>query len=412
MLALSLLSSAALLVMGVLSQEIIQDYSFGYDKTISPNSFGIPGWSMLGEGHVPQLLSDKVILTPPYGGNKRGAIWEEKNNNLQQWTADLEFRASGQDRSQGSLALWYVKDGVKAVSTDSIYSVGKFDGLALVVDTVGGVQKIRGFLSDGTVEYRNHPNVDGLAFGHCDYSYRNLGRPSKLQISSSSAGLEVKIDDQVCFSSGSVVLPHDYTFGLTASGGEPPDSFEAFKFLLSPITPTIRNQVPGSDQQILDSMPKPDDTPASQYTTSQAQFEDLHSRLYALSKSITQLFAEIQRHTQQEESRYQEIIRRLPDAQTMANVDSRLQNLDRMISNLEREVKSGDHRGQFQRLSEQIAKTHSMSENLPNTLRQYIQDHTPRIGFIVFSFIAFQCALVVAYVLYKRRRAQAPKKYL
>src|SRR5271170_7449053 len=44
------------------AQDIVKDSSFGYDKSISPNSFGIPGWSMLGEGHVPGLLSDKVTL--------------------------------------------------------------------------------------------------------------------------------------------------------------------------------------------------------------------------------------------------------------------------------------------------------------------------------------------------------------
>src|SRR5271170_1983129 len=121
------------------AQDIVKDSSFGYDKTISPNSFGIPGWSMLGEGHVPGLLSDKVIMTPPYGGHKRGALWAEQKNSLQEWSVDFDFRAGGQDRGSGSLAIWYALNGLNTVSTQSVYTVGKFDGLALLVDTHGGV---------------------------------------------------------------------------------------------------------------------------------------------------------------------------------------------------------------------------------------------------------------------------------
>ena len=401
------------LVVSGFAQEVMKDYSFGYSATISPNSFGIPGWSMLGEGHVPQLLSDKVILTPPYGGNKKGALWTEKDNNAQDWSVEFDFRANGQERSAGNLVLWYTKNGAQQVSTSSIYTVGKFDGLGLLIDSTSGIGKIRGFLNDGSVDYRNHPNVDGLAFGHCDYNYRNLGRPSKLRLSSTSSGLEVQIDDKPCFSSDKVSLPHDYNFGLTASSLDPPDSFEAFKFLLRPASPSISSsqptgmaKIPDWQQQILNSMPKPDDTPASQYTSSQAQFEDLHGRLHALSKAISTLFGEMQRHTASEEQHYQEILRRLTD-------DSRLRNLETMMTNLDRELKSGDHKGQFKKLSDQLTMTHnSVSEHLPNRLREYVQDHTPRIGFLIFSFIGFQCILVIAYVLYKRRRSQMPKKYL
>ena len=417
MLAISGLLSAALLVMGLNAQEIVKDMSFGYDRTISPNSFGIPGWSKLGEGHVPQLLSDKVILTPPYGGNKRGALWAEKQNNLQQWAVDYEFRAGGQDRGLGNLVLWYVKDGQSQVSTSSIYTVGKFDGLALLVDTIGGVQKIRGFLNDGGVDYQSHPNVDSLAFGHCDYNYRNLGRPSKLRLTSSESGLEVTIDGKSCFSSSQINLPHDYTFGMTASSADPPDSFETFKFLLSPTTPSFHSpqQPPQQQQQQNQNNFAPrsqsdSNTPASQITTSQAQFEDLNSRLYTLHKSLTNQYADLQRLSLELSTRHNELLTRLPPQ----NLDSKLDQLDSRLQSLERDLKStsGDHGAKFQRLEQQIAQSHSFAQDMPNTIREYVQDHTPRIGFIVFSFMAFQSALVVAYVVYKRRRMNMPKKFL
>lgn len=37
---------------------------------------------------------------------------------------------------------------------------------------------------------------------------------------------------------------------------------------------------------------------------------------------------------------------------------------------------------------------------------------SPRMGFFLFLVIAFQVLLVVSYVVYKRRRANMPKKFL
>ena len=178
---------------------------------------------MLGEGHVPQLLSDKVILTPPYGGNKKGALWTENKNSLNDWQVDLEFRVAATDRGIGSLQLWYANEGSNTVSINNVYTVGKFDGLALVVDTLGGTQKIRGFLNDSSMDYRNHQNGDSLACGHCDYNYRNLGRPSRLQLKSTSGGLDILIDDKPCFSTTKAILPPNYNFVLTASSSDPTD---------------------------------------------------------------------------------------------------------------------------------------------------------------------------------------------
>jgi mannose-binding lectin 1 len=60
-------------------------------------------------------------------------------SNAQEWTVDFEFRANGEERASGNLQLWYVKDGASTVGTASIYTVGKFDGLAIVIDTHSGV---------------------------------------------------------------------------------------------------------------------------------------------------------------------------------------------------------------------------------------------------------------------------------
>jgi lectin, mannose-binding 1 len=411
-----------------LAQNIVEDMSFGHKQTLSPNSFAIPGWSMLGEGHVPQLLSDKVILTPPYGGHKRGALWAEQKSTLQDWEVSLKFRAGGQERASGKLQLWYVANGDKAISTSSIYTVGKWEGLAIVVDTVGGIQKIRGFLNDGSIEYKSHQDVDSLAFGHCDYNYRNLGRPSHLKISSTRAGgLFVSIDDRTCFATEKINLPADYGFGMTAASADPPDSFEVFTFTLSPVNappPVGQNYQQQQQQQASRSyqnqqaqpqggMYQLDDTPASQYTTTDAQFADLHNRLSLLSKSISNLFVEVQRISTSFEARQNELMTRMPSSQSISSLDNRVANLDRIISSLERELKTGDHSKQFAKLSEQLAQTHSsVTEHVPQRLREYVIAHTPRIGFILYSFMAFQTCCIGAFVWYKWKKSTMPKKFL
>jgi lectin, mannose-binding 1 len=405
------------------AQNVVEDMSFGHKKTLSPNSFAIPGWAMLGEGHVPQLLSDKVILTPPYGGHKRGALWTEQKNKLQDWSVDFKFRAGGQDRASGNLQLWYAANGEKAVSTSSIFTVGKWEGLAIVIDTVGGVQKIRGFLNDGSVEYKSHQNVDSIAFGHCDYVYRNLGRPSQLTIRHTrTGGLFVSIDGKTCFATEKVSLPTDYNFGMTAASADPPDSFEVFAFTLVSVNapPPIQQQTYQQTQQ--QAQPQggdgtaifsADDTPASQYTTSDAQFADLHNRLTLLSKSISTLFAEMKRISTDLDAHHRELLNRIPSSQSLSNLDTRVSSLDRTVAALEKELKSGDHRGQFAKLSEQIAQTHvGVTEHVPQRLREYVIAHTPRIGFILYSFMAFQTCAVGAFVWYKWRKSTMPKKYL
>ena len=54
------------------------------------------------------------------------------------WTAQLEFRATGPERGGGNLQLWYAKDGPSSFATSSIYTVGNFDGVVLVIDPYGG----------------------------------------------------------------------------------------------------------------------------------------------------------------------------------------------------------------------------------------------------------------------------------
>lgn len=191
---------AALAVSPAHASYLVPSLSFGHGGVISQDRSTIPGWTVSGEGHEPQLLSDRVILTPPYPGNKRGQLWAQNPVDNNHFIADLEFRASGQDRSNGNLQVWLTSGGPQAGGISSIYTVGPFDGLVLSIDQYGGQGgKIRGFLNDGTIAYQNHHSVDSLAFGQCDYPYRNRGVPSHLQITQTGQIFAVEVDGKRCF---------------------------------------------------------------------------------------------------------------------------------------------------------------------------------------------------------------------
>jgi mannose-binding lectin 1 len=107
-------------------------------RRISPNLRAVPNFHLLGKPDPPEILSNKLVLTPISPGNQRGAIWAEKPLLHSAWTVDIDFRATGPERGGGNMQIWYAKDGQNTIGTSSIYTVGKFDGLVLVIDQYAG----------------------------------------------------------------------------------------------------------------------------------------------------------------------------------------------------------------------------------------------------------------------------------
>ncbi|KAJ5873943.1 uncharacterized protein N7529_002373 [Penicillium soppii] len=418
------LASLALFAAGATSQ-VIDSSSFGAGKTISPNrDHSIPGWTIGGEGHHPNLLSDKVILTPPYPGNTRGSLWAQSPVSQSEWSAEFQFRASGPERAGGILQLWYTKDGQSRIGTSSIYTVGKFDGFALVIDTHGGRGgSVRGFLNDGTTDYKSINSPDALAFGHCDYSYRNLGRPSIVKLKHTNSIFEVTIDDKPCFSTNKVALPAGNTFGITAATPENPDSFEVFKFILESAT-TQGSTIPsnqGNTQPIVNQNqvpPKaqvPPAAPASEGTMIglAAQFVDLSGRLQLTNKATNTILQDIKSQAQKADARHAELLQMLITKDQYNALESRLARMEQLIANIQRDVGDRDYSSRFNQLHDTLRSSHlSLSENLQGHLLNVITASTPRMGFFIFLVIAFQVVLVISYVIYKRRRANMPKKFL
>ncbi|KAK2873683.1 hypothetical protein FQN49_002162 [Arthroderma sp. PD_2] len=394
------------------ASSVIERSSFGNGRRISHGGAGLMGWSVSGSGFLPEMLSDRIILTPPYPGNKRGALWAEDVIHEPEWSAVFDFRANGEERSGGNIQVWYVKDG-NAVGTSSIYTVGKFDGLAITIDTHGGKAGIRGFLNDGTVDYKSSGNVDGLAFGHCDYQYRNLGRPSKLQIKQSTRELEVMIDGNTCFKTSKAFVPPGNVFGLTAASAESPDSFEAFRFAVTVQSTSSGNRKNerGYEAQHMPAQSN-NKAPGGGNGNIDSQVKDLQNRLQTITSTTTKLMEELHALKATNEDRMKEIIRIIAHRDQVSSVDQRIQRIERMVETMQKELERKDYQHQFKQLQDLLHNSHSGLLNTLQDSSHRIISSAPRMGFFVFCVIAVQVLLAAAYVVYKKRRSGMPKKFL
>jgi lectin, mannose-binding 1 len=182
-------------------EQVQENLSFGHHGEIwTADHRHVSGFQLSGEhGHLPEIHSDRIIMTPPWPGNKRSALWADNSELDDQWSVEMEFRVTGPDRGSGNMQLWYVKDQHE-VGTSSLYTVGKWDGLGIIIDQYGGHGgTIRGFLNDHQVSYKDHHHVDQLSFASCDFSFRNLGRFVHLEVKQTRDSFEVNVDHHQCF---------------------------------------------------------------------------------------------------------------------------------------------------------------------------------------------------------------------
>ena len=379
----------------------------------------------------------------------------------------MEFRASGEEVGNGNFQFWYVRDK-SSVAIDSVYTAGVFDGLVVVVDQYGGTAgKIRGFLNDGTKNFREEANLESLSFGQCDYAYRNRGRPSKLRVQSEN-GLAVLIDDKICFSTDKVSLPGGYFYGLSATTGEQhPDSFEINSFLvMEGIIERTREEpgawkaVVGQTQQTqtqtgnVDTSPNhhklshltnapasiPDVSP-SEIKSQTEQFADLHNRLQTLSHGINIIFEELEILDENLEAKMDHITALIPTTpgsssggNANAGLDTQLKTLDTRLSKIEYAIDLS------RRTSEKIDHLTDVSNQLASNLDRVVDSIQrgslagakgteaglkgivdsmealqPRgigLGVAVALILGCQVVLAVGFVIYQRRREGGPKKYL
>lgn len=117
-------------------------------------------------------------------------------------------------------------------------------------------------------------------------------------------------------------------------------------------------------------------------------------------------------------------------------MNRKMDNMERNIEQVKRDVEGKDYREHLNQLNQAIESVKGgLTDSLPENIGQsmffdvlspfgciwwWFADETcavisassPRMGMFVFIVLAVQIMLAGAYIVYKRRRATMPKKYL
>ncbi len=104
---------------------------------------------------------------------------------------------------------------------------------------------------------------------------------------------------------------------------------------------------------------QPADTPSSSFVTSDAQFDDLHSRLQIIAASVDSLSRELTKLADNSEGRHRELMRN-----TMASSGDQLNAMDQRVQSIERSVR--DYDGKLSNIQTLLKDSHSsLIEGLP-----------------------------------------------
>lgn len=153
------------------------------------------------------------------------------------------------------------------------------------------------------------------------------------------------------------------------------------------------------------------------------QFADLHNRMQAMMKHISALHRDYTSGRQEETQKLSAIHYMLSKQQygsgqgsgsssSSAASDELLKTMDRRLQDMESKV--NEMANTITHIKFAVADTGHI-EDLKKSLKEThtsLLSAVPRNGGLILTILGSQALLVVAYLIYKRRRANSPKKFL
>ncbi|CAI4217574.1 unnamed protein product [Parascedosporium putredinis] len=425
------------------AQYLINELSFGYDGKMSPNNDGkIPNFYTQGSPNPPEILSNRVVLTPVAPGNQRSAIWAENPMNYDTWVADVDFRSSGPERGGGNLNIWLANRGPSDIAQSSVYTVQRFEGLAVVIDNYGGTGgMLRAFLNDGSIDFTTKTVLDSLVFGQCYYSYRNLGRPSQIKMrqepDTDPFGLQVGYhgrlpDNPDSFEIFKMVVMSDKmgNAGNAASSDSKPKPKSPPKKAPVKKAPPKKKAVEkkeeeaaddadpanffqrdgedsGSDDGLIPDDPLDAAADVDILQISRSQFQDVNERVQSLGRHITTMYRTLTKQTQTGDDRHAEIARLIGDLRSEMRRLEGIDELQKKIGVLERDVKAlrGDLTNKFRATESNFKST--LADHHDNIVSAH-----PKLWKIIGIFIVCQTIVTGMYIAYKKKQRNSVKKYI
>jgi mannose-binding lectin 1 len=172
-----------------------------------------------------------------------------------------------------------------------------------------------------------------------------------------------------------VNLPVGNTFGITAATPENPDSFEIFKFILSSATgqgQTAPSYQGGAQQQQQQPIADQNQAPVIRDagnpvvdTGIGAQFVDLQGRIQLQNKATNTIIQDIKAQGGKSDARHAELMQKLASKEQVAALDARLQRIESLLQNIQRDLEGKDYSSRFNQLQDTLRSSHlSLTENL------------------------------------------------
>jgi mannose-binding lectin 1 len=172
--------------------------------------------------------------------------------------------------------------------------------------------------------------------------------------------------------------------------------------------PINQEQTQNQNQGDIPAFSDPPEEPASKYHSSAEQFADLHNRLQSMNKHIGALARDQSVYSQQAISKYDDLNTRIARIESQFDTIKKLgEKLDTIQADV-RQTKSDLHNA----LDKHVAGLRGEVRNTHSVLTGTLAGMGTGLGKFVLVVLGSQATLIGAYLLYKRRKANSPKKYL
>lgn len=145
------------------------------------------------------------------------------------------------------------------------------------------------------------------------------------------------------------------------------------------------------------------DVLASSVKTDNDRFEDLHNRIQDLAHHVAAIYTSIETINEQAELRHNALMSRL------APIDDRSAHSVRLAEQIIRDVESKDYKELINAMHRRLEDNH---KDIPNLVQAVVSKHGLSWMSLLAIAFAVQVMVVGAYMVYKKRRGGAPKKYL
>lgn len=152
------------------------------------------------------------------------------------------------------------------------------------------------------------------------------------------------------------------------------------------------------------------DVLASNLKTDNDRFEDLHNRVQDLAHHVAAIYTAIESLNAQTDHMNNAILQRLGLIDEHLTHNVRLsEGTSTTAQQILRDLESQDYKTLIGAVHRRIEDNH---KDIPNVVKAVVKEHGLSWVSLLAVAVAVQIMVVGAYVMYKKRRGGAPKKYL